>query len=173
MALVALLRGVNVGGHKTFRPTILARQLRKYDVVNLGATGTFIIRRPGPLPKFRAELLNRLPSDSIVALCDGGEFTRLANENPFPPEEPHPDRVRFVSILVQPTRKRPSLPIAFPNDSEWLVRLIASKGRFVFGEYRRNMKTIGYLGQIDRLFGVKATTRNWKTIAAILDLLNK
>jgi uncharacterized protein (DUF1697 family) len=28
MALVVLLRGVNVGGHRTFRPTELAKQLQ-------------------------------------------------------------------------------------------------------------------------------------------------
>jgi len=33
------------------------------------------------------------------------------------------------------------------------------------------MKTIGYLGQIDRLFGVPATTRNWNTIIAIVRIL--
>jgi hypothetical protein len=33
------------------------------------------------------------------------------------------------------------------------------------------MKTIGYLGQIDKLFGVPATTRNWNTIVAIVRLL--
>ena len=33
------------------------------------------------------------------------------------------------------------------------------------------MKTIGYLGQIDKLYGVPATTRNWNTIAAILRIL--
>jgi len=32
--------------------------------------------------------------------------------------------------------------------------------------YRRHMKTIGYLGQIDKLYGVPATTRNWNTIVA-------
>ena len=49
--------------------------------------------------------------------------------------------------------------------------MIASKNRFVFGVYRRHMKTIGYLGQIDRLFGVPATTRNWNTILAIVRIL--
>jgi uncharacterized protein (DUF1697 family) len=29
------------------------------------------------------------------------------------------------------------------------------------------MKVIGYLGTLDRVFGVPATTRNWTTIAAI------
>ena len=33
------------------------------------------------------------------------------------------------------------------------------------------MKTIGYLGQLDKLFGVPATTRNWNTIVAIVQLL--
>jgi hypothetical protein len=29
------------------------------------------------------------------------------------------------------------------------------------------MKVIGYLGTLDRLYGVPVTTRNWNTIAAI------
>jgi len=37
--------------------------------------------------------------------------------------------------------------------------------------YRRHMKTIGYLGQIDKLFGVPVTTRNWNTIIAIVRIL--
>jgi len=37
--------------------------------------------------------------------------------------------------------------------------------------YRRHMKTIGYLGQIDKLYGAPATTRNSNTIAAILRIL--
>jgi hypothetical protein len=65
-----------------------------------------------------------------------------------------------------------SIPIALPPDGDWFVRLIASKDRFVFGVYRRHMKTIGYLGQIDKLFGVPATTRNWNTIAAIVRILH-
>lgn len=172
MALVALLRGVNVGGHRTFRPSVFAQQLSKYDVINLGAAGTFVVRKPGPTPKFRAELLRRLPSDAAVVLCDGREFKRLIAENPFATEDAHPDVVRFVSVLMKPTRTRPTLPLALPSDGEWLVKVIASKGRFVFGEYRRHMKTITYLGQIDRLFGAKATTRNWKTILAIVEILN-
>ena len=46
MALVVLLRGINVGGHRTFRPTALAEQLKHLGAVNIGAAGTFVIRRP-------------------------------------------------------------------------------------------------------------------------------
>lgn len=48
---------------------------------------------------------------------------------------------------------------------------MAAQGQFVFGMYRRHMKTISYLGQIDKLYGVPATTRNWNTITAILRIL--
>ena len=34
-----------------------------------------------------------------------------------------------------------------------------------------NMKTIGYLGQIDKLFGAPATTRSWNTILSVLRIL--
>ncbi len=51
------------------------------------------------------------------------------------------------------------------------MRLIASENQFVFGMYRRHMKTISYLGQIDKLFGVPVTTRNWNTILAVVRIL--
>jgi hypothetical protein len=33
------------------------------------------------------------------------------------------------------------------------------------------MKTISYQGQIDKLYGVPATTRNWNTMIAIVRIL--
>jgi hypothetical protein len=41
VALVVFLRGANVGGHRTFRPAVLARDLEHLDAVNIGAAGTF------------------------------------------------------------------------------------------------------------------------------------
>jgi uncharacterized protein (DUF1697 family) len=171
MALIVFLRGVNVGGHRTFRPSILARELSDYDVVNVGAAGTFVVRKPGSRAKFRAELLRKLPFEAEVVLCDGRDVIRLATENPFGVEASRPELVRFVSILSKASRVRTSIPITLPPGAEWFVRLLAAKNRFVFGVYRRHMKTIGYLAQIDKLFGVPATTRNWNTIIAIVRIL--
>ena len=171
MALVVFLRGVNVGGHRTFRPSILARELSDYGVVNVGAAGTFVVRKPGPRAKFRAELLRKLPFEAEVVLCDGRDLIRLERENPFGTEPSPPEIVRFVSILRKASRAPASIPCTLPPSGEWFVRVIGTKNRFVFGVYRRHMKTIGYLGQIDRLFGVPATTRNWNTITAIARIL--
>jgi uncharacterized protein (DUF1697 family) len=171
VALVVFLRGVNVGGHRTFRPSIVARELSEYDVVNVGAAGTFVVRKPGSRASFRAELMRKLPFEAELVLCDGRDLIRLEAENPFAVEPSSPDVVRFVSILSKPGGVRAALPVTFPSDGKWLVRVMASKGQFVFGMYRRHMKTIGYLGQIDKLYGVPATTRNWNTIIAIVRIL--
>jgi uncharacterized protein (DUF1697 family) len=171
MALVVFLRGVNVGGHRTFRPSILASELRQYDVVNVGAAGTFVVRKPGSRAKFRAELLEKLPFKAEVVLCDGRELISLEMENPFGVERARPDTVRFVSILTKAGRVQPPIPITVPADGEWFLRVIALKKRFACGVYRRHMKTIGYLGQMDRIFGVPVTTRNWNTIGAIVRIL--
>ncbi|MGQ0713410.1 MAG: DUF1697 domain-containing protein [Gemmatimonadaceae bacterium] len=171
MALVVFLRGVNVGGHRRLRPSILARELSAYDVVSVGAAGTFVVRKPGSRAKFRSELLKRLPFETDVMVCDGGDVLRLETDDPFAGEPSSADTVRFVTILSKGGRIRAPLPIALPPDGEWLVRLIGSENQFVFGVYRRHMKTIGYLGQVDKLLSVPATTRNWNTMMSIVRIL--
>jgi uncharacterized protein (DUF1697 family) len=170
MALIVFLRGVNVGGHRTFRPSVLARALGKFDVVNVGAAGTFVVRKPGSRARFRAALLRKLPFEAEVMFCEGRDLLQLETANPFRNEPSRPDLVRFVSILSKGGLA--SMPTTLPPDGEWFVRIIGSTKRFVFGVYRRHMKTIGYLGQLDRLYGGRATTRNWNTIVAIVRVLS-
>ena len=173
MPLVVFLRGVNVGGRRRLRPSVLAKDLADHDVVNVGAAGTFVVRKPGPRSAFRAELLRRLPFEAEVVICEGRDIVRLETENPFGTKPAPPDRVRFLSILSKPGRARPRVPIEIPSGGEWFVRVIARRGRFVFGEYRRHMKTIGYLGRIDEIFGVPATTRSWSTVRSIVRILQE
>jgi uncharacterized protein (DUF1697 family) len=173
MPLVAFLRGVNVGGHRMFRPSVVARELGEFDVVNVGAAGTFVVRKPTTKADFRAALLKRLPFEANVLVCDGRDILRLGTDNPFGGEPSSPEIVRFVSILAKAGTLRKPLPVHFPANGEWLVRVIASNRQFVFGAYRRHMKTIGYLGRIDELFASPATTRNWNTILSIQRLLKK
>lgn len=171
MALIVFLRGINVGGHRRFRPSVVARELGAYDVVNVGAAGTFVVRKPASRTKFLAELRQKLPFRAEVAFCKGSDLIALDMENPFGAEPSRPDSVRFMSILSKTVRGKLSLPIAIPDSDEWFVRVISSKNQLIFGEYRRHMKTIAYLGEIDKLFGAPATTRSWSTIRSVLRVL--
>jgi uncharacterized protein (DUF1697 family) len=167
MALVVLLRGVNVGGHKTFRPSVLANGLKHLDVVNIGAAGTFVVRKKVSQAELRAEIARRLPFEAEVMICSGSDFLRLESSDPFAGQPSGPDVVRFVSVLAK--RREPSspVPIDFPPSGRWALRVLSTHGRFVFGLYRREMKAISYLGQLDRIFGVPVTTRNWNTMMTV------
>jgi uncharacterized protein (DUF1697 family) len=171
VALVVLLRGVNVGGHRTFRPTALTEELKHLDAVNIGAAGTFVIRQRITQAQLRAELARRLPFDTEIMICEGREIVRLMSQNHFADQPARSDVVRFVSVLSKRPGSAPSLPMSLPSSGEWLLKILAGDNRFVFGVYRRHMKAIGYLGTLDRLFGVPATTRNWNTITAIAKVL--
>ena len=170
MALVVFLRGVNVGGHRRFRPSVLARELAEFELTSIGAAGTFVIWKPGSAAKFEVALRKRLPMDCDVMIVPAREVMRIAKENPFRGQAG--DGVtRFVSVLAKASKKPPKLPLQIPSEGEWLVRVLGCDGRFVFGEYRRSMKTIGCLGQMDKIFGGKMTTRGWGTIASVVKLL--
>lgn len=171
MALVVFMRGVNVGGHRTFRPSVLAQELKHLDAVNIGAAGTFVIRQPVKQAELRDELARRLPFTTDIMICQGREIVRLVSASPFADEPVRPDVVHFVSVLYKSPRSTPLTPMSFPARGDWLLRILGRDGRFVFGLYRRQMKAIGLLGTIDRLFGVPVTTRSWSTIAAIAKVL--
>jgi uncharacterized protein (DUF1697 family) len=171
VALVVLLRGVNVGGHRTFRPVALAGQLGHLGAVNIGAAGTFVIRERVGRAELRAELAQRLPFETEIVICEGRGILRLVSNDLFGPPPARPGIVRFVSVLTRTPLLVPPLPMNLPPRGRWLLQILARNGRFVVGQYRRHMKTIGYLGTLDRVFGVPVTTRNWNTMTAIAKAL--
>jgi uncharacterized protein (DUF1697 family) len=171
MALVVFLRGVNVGGHRTFRPAALAKELADLDAVNIGAAGTLVIRNPVTEGRLRTEVARRLSFDTEIVICHGREILSMMSQNHFADQPVQSDVVRFVGVLSMSPRLKPSTPVILPGSGNWLVKILARERRFIFGLYRRQMKAIGYLGEIDKLFGVPATTRNWNTINAIARVL--
>src|SRR5215813_14884017 len=167
MTQVVFLKGVNVGGYKTFQPSVLAKQLKDYDVLNIGAAGTFVVRNSISQANLRAELLRRLPFEAEIMICSGREIISAAAGNPFTGQPSGPDIVQFVSVLAKRPRELPELPLSLPADN-WLLRVIAVQDRFAFGVYRRHMRTISYLNQVEKRIGVPVTVRNWNTIGAII-----
>ena len=145
--------------------------MKQLGVVNIGAAGTFVIQKPVAPRQLRAELMRRLPFETEIIICRGREIIRLMSLEIFTEESARPGIVRFVSVLSRSPRLAPPLPMTLPTRGQWLLKVLAREGRFVVGQYRRHMKAIGYLGTLDRLFGVRLTTRNWNTMAAIVKVL--
>jgi uncharacterized protein (DUF1697 family) len=174
MALVAFMRGVNVGGNRVFQPSQLAKELVHLGVSNVGAAGTFIITAPCSQPALRAEFLRRLAFPAELMICRGSELTDLVASEPFPPESAAGDLRRFVSIMAKAPRTFPRLPFTVPANAQWQVKVVAVSGRFVLAWWRRLGRSfVDPNGVVEKSFGGTATTRNWNTMVRIADILNR
>jgi len=171
--LVVFLRAVNVGGANRCQPALIAKQLAKFGIVNIGAVGTFVVRKDVSESTLRAAIAKKLPFKSEIMICPARDILKLAaKKDPFARQPSGPDITRFVNVLARRLPAPPSLPLSLPSDDDWLLKIIAIENRFVLGVYRRQMKAISYLGKIEKLLGVPATTRNWNTIKKVVKLLS-
>lgn len=177
VASVAFLRAINVGGANLCKPAQLAKSLSKFDVVNVGAVGTLVARKPVANSTFRKKIALELEKafkvKCEIMIVPTKAIVDLARKDPFAGLPPGPEITRFISVLHQRPRKLPAIPLGLPSDDDWLLKIVAVPNRFVVGIYRRQMKAIGYLGKIEKILGVPATTRNWNTIQKILQALNE
>jgi uncharacterized protein (DUF1697 family) len=168
MSSVVFLRGINVGGANLCRPALLAKQLARFDVVNIGAVGTFVVRENVSESVLRKAIAARLAKDFGVTceimICPARDIVRLASKDPFAGKPFGADVTRFVNVLARRLSSPLLLPLSLPSDSDWFLQVIAIENRFVLGMYRRQMKAISYLGKLEKLLGVPATNRNWNTM---------
>jgi uncharacterized protein (DUF1697 family) len=172
MSLIVFVRGVNVGGHKAFRPSEVAKALADLDVANVGAAGTFVIRKRVGAAAVQAEFRRRLPFAAELMICQARDVLELAAAAPFG-ERPVADGVtRYVSVLANRPRAVPPLPIEKPAGPDWQVKVIAIDDRFALSLHRRLGRTLVYPNEVvEKSLGVSATTRNWNTISAVCKLL--
>lgn len=172
MASVVFLRGVNVGGRKTFRPAALARELSDLDVASVGAAGTFVVRARVSQAVIRKEILGRLPFEPGVVVCRGKEILDLVAAEPFPRRRV-PGSKRYVSVLEKKPRKLPGFPCDRPEGEPWQVRLLGVEGRFVLSLHRRRGRKLLYPNQVvEKVLGVGATSRNWDTMLKVRGVLD-
>src|ERR1700730_1099284 len=173
MASIIFLRAVNVGGANRCQPAVVAKQLAKFSVVNIGAVGTFVVREDVNESILRTAIAKKLPFKCEIMICPASDIIKLAAKDPFSRQPSDPNITRFVNVLAKRLPARPVLPLSLPSDKYWLLKIIAIEDRFVLGLYHRQMKAISYLGKIEKLLGVPATTRTWNTIEQIANEIRK
>ena len=173
MGLVVFLKGLNVGGHRSFRPSTVAKRLRRFEVINVGAAGTFVVRKAVGRLQLRSAIEHLLPFEAEIIMCDGRDILRLASWNPFAGKLSSRGLVCFVSVLARRRQVPFSLPHDVPASGRWIVRVLAQQERFVVGVHRREMRAIGHVGQVERALGGPMTTRSWSTILTLAQLLGR
>jgi uncharacterized protein (DUF1697 family) len=168
---VVFLRAVNVGGTNLCRPASIAKELAKFDIVNIGAVGTFVVRKNVSESTLRAAIARKLPFKCEIMICPAKAVVDLVKKDSFARQPSGPEITRFVSVLHKSPRKRLPFPLNLPSDKDWLLKVITIQDRFVLGIYRRQMKAISYLGKIEKLLGVPVTTRSWNTIEKVAKIV--
>src|SRR5205807_8987139 len=149
MPSVVFLRAVNVGGANRCQPALIAKQLAKFGVVNIGAVGTFVVCENVSESALRTAIAKKLSFKCEIMICPARDIIRLASKDPFSRQPSGADITRFVNVLAKPLGALPPLPLSLPSDDDWLLKIIAIQGRFVLGLYRRQMKAVRYRGEIE------------------------
>jgi uncharacterized protein (DUF1697 family) len=168
MSSVVFLRGVNVGGHKAFRPSALVRELTALSVVSVGAAGTFVVRTPASPAEVRARFQKALPFEAVVMVSAARELTELMEADPFSGSPAGLAEGHFISVLEARPRRLPTLPIRAPAGRDWQVSIDAVHGRFVVSVQRRIGRANLYPNEVvEKQLGISATTRGWATILKV------
>src|SRR5690349_7517351 len=98
MRRIVFLRGVNVGKANRCQPAVIASQLSKLGVINIGAVGTFVVREDVNESALRSAIAKKLPFKCEVMICTARDIIKLTTKNPFSGQPSGPDITRFVSV---------------------------------------------------------------------------
>ena len=176
MRWVVFLRAANVGKHNRFQPSVLAKQLSKFGVINVGAVGTFVIREDVDEKTLRAAIVRKLPFKCDVMICRAKEIVDLVRDNPLKNERTDDNRRIFLTVMSKPpvSSGRQSLapPFYAPTKENWEVKIFKIKGMFALSLWRRLKENPLYPNQvIEKISGVTTTTRSWNTIEKVAKIL--
>jgi uncharacterized protein (DUF1697 family) len=181
MRWVVFLRAVNVGGTNRCQPALIAKQLAKFDVVNIGAVGTFVVRENVSESVLRAAIAKKLPFKCEIMICPAKEIVDLVRQWTDSRWRAKKDPLRgvrdddvdaHVSVMARQPPKIPKLPIYVPSSEKWEIKIANVIGRAVICLRRRVKNGRLYPNAVvEKQFGVAATTRSWNTIEKVSKIL--
>ena len=175
--MVALLRGINVGGKKQVPMADLKAQLAELgleDIATYIQSGNVVFRSPAAKARVGTDIAKQIEAAYGLAVKvivrTPAELERVAKANPYLPGEKDVSKLHVVYLDTAPkAAARAKLdPDRSPPD-EFTVR-----GREIYlhlpNGFGRSKLTIDYF---ERSLGVAATARNWKTLLKLIELAGK
>jgi uncharacterized protein (DUF1697 family) len=167
--LVALLRGVNVGG----RARLPMAELRSL-FESLGHTGVttyiqsgnvlFSARGRVPAASLEAAIAAAFGIETKVVLRTPAELARVLERNPFPAAD-------TALLLVGFLARRPAAAAVAKLERErYLPEEFALAGSDLYVHLPQGLGNARLLPYLDRRLGVAMTVRNWRTVAKLAEL---
>jgi uncharacterized protein (DUF1697 family) len=174
-AYVALLRGVNVGGHNQIAMPELRQLLESLghtDVATHLQSGNAVFRsgRRGPTrlaTEIEAAIAGRCSLDVTVFVRSRAELAGVVRANPLPEAAAEPSKLLVAFLSATPARGR-----AEALEQEWSGPEQVRGGDGVLYVWYRDGVGPSKLTNalLDRRLGVETTARNWNTVTKLLEM---
>jgi len=172
-AYVALLRGINVGGHRKVPMKDLRALVEEAGGTNVATyvqSGNVVLTSTASADGLRDDLEQRLEQtfgfDVAVMVRSLAEMKTIVAKNPYGHEADDPTKV-FV-VFLGGTVKDADLtaldPAAFAPDE------FVGRENEVYLHLPNGAGRSKLAGSIERKVKVPATVRNWRTVTALLDM---
>lgn len=163
MVTVLLLRAANLGARNRvamadFRA--LLERIGCLDVRTYVQSGNAVVRTSLAADELARRVRKGLEHDLTVVVRSAAQIRRVAAKPPFP--EPH---VAFLAEKPAAAKARELERRDFRGDRAKVV------GRDVYLDYPKGAgRTALSNATIERILGVRSTTRNWRTVTALAEL---
>lgn len=171
---VALLRGINIGGHKQIRMADLRQTLARlgYEhAVTLLASGNAIFDAATTdtdtlADTIAAAIARDFGHDVSVIVRPHARIQAMVAANPFAAVEVTDDTRLYVTFLAEPPASPPDLPLTSLDGS---YRIIAAAADAVFSvlTLTPGSRTVDAMDILEKTYGANITTRSWNTVQKI------
>lgn len=169
---IALLRGINVGGHHKVPMAELRKEMENLGfskVITLLNTGNIIFETQETADletKIEAHLQKIFGFPVPVLLRSFEEISDVAESNPFENIKINENIRLYVTFLKNEPKNKLSLPYLSKDES---FRTIEVRGKTIFSVLDLSKGiTVKGMDDLEKIFGKEITTRNWNTIVKLI-----
>lgn len=174
---VALFRGINVGGHNLLPMKGLTAALEEIGCTRVKTyiqSGNVVFRKSDSKAPQLAKLIGRTVFEKCgfepkVLLLTVEELEKAAKLNPFPAAEADPKSLHLLFLAEK--------PVSFGNDPFDEIKTESEsyslKGSTFYLHAPDGIGRSKLAARAEKLLGVSATGRNWRTVSALLDLAKR
>jgi uncharacterized protein (DUF1697 family) len=178
LSCVALIRGINVGGHKMVAMADLCELVTKLgfaDARSLLQSGNLVFRSDAKSSlqleqRLEAEAAKRLGLEADFFVRNAKEWDAVIAENPFPGEARR-DPARLVVMFLKDApgaQDVRALQAAITGPET-----LRARGRHLYVVYPNGMGTSRLTSNlIEKRLGTRGTCRNWNTVLKLGALVN-
>lgn len=173
---IALLRGINVGGHHIVSMAELRQTMEKMGFANVSTllnSGNVIFEskdKEGLESEIEHQLEKTFGFEIPVMLRKFDEIGQLLKSHPFDRFEADDNTKFYVSFLKNEPENKVDLPF-LSEDKSFQIIEIRDKTVFSILDFSKG-STVNGMDVLQSFFGKDLTTRNWNTIVKCSEKMN-